>query len=207
MKKYFFKKGFTMVEILIAITIIGVIAMLVIPPVINNHQQRVWGSRVKKIYSELSNAAKLYMANNGQQVLRFVYRNPRCYGNGISLCSFIENSFKGVEKCASLDSCFGSEYRVDGRDIDNGSNLFFRETSYILPNGTSLSMYTGNNIINIFVDVNNKQKPNRIGRDFFILQMKLDGTISSSTWDGAECDDNYEVCLGQLMNGTLNFDN
>ena len=54
-----FKRGFTLAEVLITITIIGVVAALTIPTLITNYQKQETIVKLKKIYAVMNQALKL----------------------------------------------------------------------------------------------------------------------------------------------------
>ena len=57
--------GFTLAEVLITLVIIGVIAALTVPNMIIRHQKLETATRVKNVYSELSQVIRMSEANNG----------------------------------------------------------------------------------------------------------------------------------------------
>jgi len=52
-------KAFTLTEILITIAIIGIVAALTIPGLINNYKEKSIITALRKIYSELTQATQL----------------------------------------------------------------------------------------------------------------------------------------------------
>jgi len=58
------QKAFTLAEVLITITIIGVIASIVIPTVINNTQNAELKATWKKAYADLSQATQRVITDN-----------------------------------------------------------------------------------------------------------------------------------------------
>ncbi|MBQ8168578.1 type II secretion system protein, partial [bacterium] len=59
------RTAFTLAEVLITLAIIGVVAAMTIPTLISDYQEKVTVTKVKKMYSTLSNAYQLYVANDG----------------------------------------------------------------------------------------------------------------------------------------------
>jgi len=59
------KKSFTLAETLITLAIIGIVAALTIPTLLNKYQEQKTVTAVKAFYSQLSNAYKNAIANNG----------------------------------------------------------------------------------------------------------------------------------------------
>ena len=58
-------KGFTLAEVLITLVIIGVIASMTIPTLMNNTNKQEYVSRLKKAYSALSQATNKIIADEG----------------------------------------------------------------------------------------------------------------------------------------------
>ena len=61
------KKGFTLAEVLITLGIIGIVAALTIPSLIEKHQKRVTAERLKKMYTTLRTAIELAELDNGSR--------------------------------------------------------------------------------------------------------------------------------------------
>ncbi len=60
------KKGFTLAEILITLGIIGIIAAMVLPGIIENTKERQTVVKLKKSYSVIQNAVQKTIAENGE---------------------------------------------------------------------------------------------------------------------------------------------
>ena len=58
-------KGFTLAEVLITLGIIGVVAAMTLPTIINNYQKQVTVNKLKKFYTVMTQAIKLEEAQNG----------------------------------------------------------------------------------------------------------------------------------------------
>ncbi|MDE6137868.1 MAG: type II secretion system GspH family protein [Candidatus Gastranaerophilales bacterium] len=54
-------KGFTLSEILITLGIVGIVAVLTVPGVMKNYQNRLYTAQLEKIYAQLSDAAQAIM--------------------------------------------------------------------------------------------------------------------------------------------------
>lgn len=61
--------GFTLAEVLITLGIIGIVAALTIPTLINNYQKKAYIAALQKTYSQTQNAFKLMMADEGVDFL------------------------------------------------------------------------------------------------------------------------------------------
>ena len=65
------KSGFTLAEILITLTILGIIASLVIPNVYEKYQRKITVNKVRKMYSMLTSAYNQYLAENNNVAVKF----------------------------------------------------------------------------------------------------------------------------------------
>ena len=81
------KKSFTMAEILIAFTIVGIVAILTIPSVLENFEKKEWKARKKAFYSRLSQAIDMM---------------PKIAGYGTYTVSEDENSSQIITDTAAM---------------------------------------------------------------------------------------------------------
>jgi prepilin-type N-terminal cleavage/methylation domain-containing protein len=171
--------GFTLAEVLITLAIIGVIASLTIPAMIQNIQDAQFKIAWKKAYSDISHAAYLYTANNGGTFkgTGSFYQKINPYLEIIKTCS------------ATVGDCFPwHTYYLDG-------SIYLTSTNYdtaILNNGVSLLVgeestdCTANygshvpSCVHLFVDINGTKGPNTIGKDVNSLMILDDGTVKPS---------------------------
>ena len=66
----FARAGFTMAEILLSLTIIGVVAAITLPSLTGNINERTWNTQRKALYARFSQAIALMPALNGYGTLR-----------------------------------------------------------------------------------------------------------------------------------------
>ena len=62
-----FKKGFTLAEVLITISIIGVVAALTIPTLVQSHKKHIVETKLKKFYSTINQAVTLAEVDYGNK--------------------------------------------------------------------------------------------------------------------------------------------
>ena len=65
MRKNITKKAFTLAEVLITLGIIGIVAAMTIPTIINNYQHRAWVTMLKEDYAMISEGFRRMMATEG----------------------------------------------------------------------------------------------------------------------------------------------
>ena len=192
------KKGFTLVEILITLGIIGIVAALTLPNMIKNHQKRVMVTQLQRTYNAITNAMPAYMdevhATKMYDTDAFNYnRNPN---DTSKLEEFIKNNFKTSKICTQktnggIKACYGSEYRrLSG---GGGAGAFGGEVCAILKTGATLCFFRqGCNTCfpEIDIDVNGPQGPNVWGRDAFQLEFNNAGDLAESFHPTGEFDMN-----------------
>ena len=62
------KKAFTLAEVLITLGIIGIVAAMTLPAVINNSRNKQLEAGLKRSYSLISQALDMYQAETGERI-------------------------------------------------------------------------------------------------------------------------------------------
>lgn len=161
-KEFSVKKGFTLAEVLITLGIIGVIAALTLPALVQKYNEKVTINSLKKAYSVLDNAFMLAINDNGK--ISDWKKDGQSYHD--SVVEVLSKYLKSVEKCSSLsDKCKTlAYYRLDGALWNDKTRA-----DMILPDGVTVYIYEADDWIG--VDVNGINKPNTWGRDFFMFRL------------------------------------
>lgn len=186
------KQGFTMAEVLITMGVIGVVAAMTLPSVINNSRNKQLEACLKRSYSVISQALDMYQAEIGEKVTseNIGYRNLKPI-----LMKYIQTA---------QDCDWG--YAGSGAAADITNKACIRNYSNASENDTTYKNYTGTNSINlayfddgqfvmndgslvlienakpadlyISIDVNGYNKnPNRLGQDLFMFQIDKKGAL------------------------------
>jgi len=175
------KKAFTLAEVLITLGIIGVVAALTLPSLIQKQNDRATVARVKKMYSVISNAVALWQAENGCETdvadCLSQYASYDC-----------KNAFSGIEKKLNIvDRVYNGQdknvawlpdvsYGLDGTAVTSGWMGVNRivgsaaTCQYLLSDGTTMTAHFPDTLKNsgyLFFDVNGAKPPNRVGKDIF----------------------------------------
>ena len=195
------KVAFTLAEVLITLGIIGVVAAMTLPTLIQNHQKRSLEVATQKFYSTMSQAVKKYMADEGVDDLRNTplasdnYEDHDSPEAIASIRDFVTKYLKVVEECDhEANNCFAPVYRLWDSALENNFTIntsFGSRRDYVLADGAVIRItYNGDrNIpgpIELFVDVNGKKGPNRVGYDLWEMDIFYDGVIEESEV-GPEC--------------------
>ena len=62
------EKGFTMAEVLITLAIIGIVAAMTLPSLINNRRSKALETALKKNYSVIEQVLNMYYAQKGKDL-------------------------------------------------------------------------------------------------------------------------------------------
>ncbi len=207
-KKNFCKRisthiGFTLAETLITLAVIGIVAALTMPGLINDYKQNVFNNQFKKVYSTLSNAHVAARYQWGTNPL--CYYGYGGYADNYSDCPTYSKIFleqlKIAENCgnnAMQNRCI-PEYKgwekvkkennpdMDDDEVNNSmkgctnlsSESLKNYPAYILQDGTIImpSVGDGNQriAVNTIVDINGMKGPNKWGHDVFYFYLFFDG--------------------------------
>lgn len=162
------KRAFTLAEVLITLGIIGVVATMTIPIVINKYRSYVLEVQFKKAYSNLSQAILLMKQDLGVENLwkEYVIYDTES-GNFINKEYFYNNFDKYIKVVKKAEKYEITNYNGTKKTIsDTGDDL--PKAIYILPDGSSVGRQIGNGRIRFWIDVNGPyKKPNRYGFDVF----------------------------------------
>lgn len=188
------KNAFTLSEVLVTLAIIGVVAAMTVPNLMENYQRQSFVTQLRKIHSELSQAAETAMSEGNTQRL---FETPAMRSG-----TFLTNYFKTTKVCDDYADCFGDGYTTLNGTAYSFEDLIATDASCaIVASGYAICI-TGKSLIT--VDVNGKQQPNVLGRDLFIMEYKNDGTVTSvinpdsATVDACKAGD-YGECFAQIL--------
>lgn len=175
-----FAKAFTLAEVLITLGIIGLIAAMTMPSLIQNHREKVTVTRLKKVYSVLSQAYMSAISENISIEEWGLGENFSPEG-AKAIADKLIPYLKLNKDCGFEKGCFpaGVVYTyLNGLSwyfIDNSSRAY----KFIMADGTLVAIeshgYGG--YAKIFVDINGFKGPNQDGRDLFSFRLKTEGVL------------------------------
>lgn len=164
--------GFTLAEVLITLGIIGVVAALTLPVVIQNYQKQVTVEGLKEVYSIFNQAIVNSELDNGDYT-EWDYTGDSVGSNFFN--KYLKQYLKGVTEVKTYKS-----YNVKALETKYTGDFWVAGSKkYALANGMIFSVrvnsYTGANRIKtgavITVDINGERSPNRMGRDVFVMSI------------------------------------
>ena len=177
------KNAFTLAEVLITLGIIGVVAAMTLPTVINTIQDKQFKAAFKKEYSAISQAMLSVYANENT-----VYEQVEWQNMAVYVCKVAKQlkTVKSGLKCndilaakgpisdlvklwqPNVISWYNSNYNkiqwYNKQKQKMESNSAFHAFTFALPDGAVINF---NSVNQIFIDVNGFKKPNTIGKDIF----------------------------------------
>lgn len=192
--------GFTLAEVLITLTIIGVVASMSIPGIVANKNKTEYVTGLKKAYATLSQVMQRITQQAGcindlKCTGYFVGDNdPQAIGDAmVANMSVTKNCERAILATSSDEGCWPLPYTLDG----TGNGIDFDRISYykfITADGMSFVVRDDNGNCNtddsasdtgplfnvcgsVAVDINGKKGPNRMGRDMFFFNLTSSSRI------------------------------
>ena len=205
--------AFTLVEILIALGIIGVVAAMTMPTLIKKHQEMVTVNKVKKFYSTMNQVYLMSVKHNDYPIYWNV-SNSASNTTSTQLANYLKPYLRVAKDCGTGTGCLkytqkikllnGTKYRnyeTDNRYykliLNDGSYIWWRTSNDTYCNESS---YDVTNVCGIvWTDVNGPQKPNALGKDIFILYLTQTGIKTATTTDDCSINSDGWTCLGYIM--------
>ena len=165
------KPGFTLAEVLITLGIIGVVAAMTIPLLVNKFKVKVLETGFKKSYANLENAYILTKASLGVTNLRETY--AVCDENGYyPLAQIFYDEFNKNIKVTKTVKFYPFTNYNGTKKMTSDVGLDMPKALNILPDGSSIGVWINASRFNFWVDTNGPyKKPNRYGFDIFEFQV------------------------------------
>lgn len=176
------KSGFTLAETLITLGIIGIVAGMTIPTLINNYQKKVTGAKLKRAVSVINQTIKLSEAENGEMEIwdknlapiDFLNRYFRPYIKIAQTCENVKNcGYKPTNYCSS---CYwyplnkvGDPGYINPNAVGRIPFITMDKILYNFSFINNNTQATLNNDKMIIIDINGADKPNTFGKDVFFF--------------------------------------
>ena len=197
-----FKKAFTLAEILITLAVIGIVAALTLPGLIQNHNEKAW-STAKDLWEKKLSETVRRMNIDGVMT---------GHESTEEFMNTFKNYMKVIKTCdnGDINKCYSPKIVTTGKDdapldietetLTSASSMGLKEwqtntntMSFVVADGTTVIMAyqpecpyadpiedTGSQVscMAYMVDVNGKKGPNRVGKD-----IQLSSGVAFSTCD------------------------
>lgn len=212
------KAGFTLAEVLITLGIIGVVASITLPALIQNNRNKELQTGLKRSYSVIAQALDLYNADYGVRLTPDNVKPQELKGKLVPYfriskdCGFGSEA-NAAEKEKSCIPSYGTEgvkastkYKnlvgkstIELSKFDDGQFVLIDGTLVLLENASYGQLF-------VSVDVNGYNKrPNRLGQDLFIFEINEKGALLpmgvKGTYYYSENDEYCSPSSSDSMNG------
>lgn len=183
------KKGFTLAEVLITLGIIGVVAAMTIPSLLTNTNDQEYTTRLKKKFSEISQAFDQIRADNGG-TLQGVFLGTTASPNAMN--PYILQYFNVADKAQTQNSVGNTVWSDPSKwfflnsqphtDTCSGcAGYKFNDGSFMYTNSDAVSTCNDRGISGLcmilYIDLNGIKTPNIIGKDIHVLYVYKDKTV------------------------------
>lgn len=173
------KKAFTLTELLVAVGIIGAIAAVSIPSLMNNINKQIYTTRLKGITQTFKQTIDAQLLAKRTSTLENTdFSSPS---------QLFNNHFDTVKYCTYDDSSCWPD--MNYRTLNGGTTEIIRQSTAKLRNGTTIlyneissdQIVDGDTVYQeVYVDLNGADKPNIVGRDLFSFYISKRGKIHAS---------------------------
>lgn len=181
--RFFNKKAFTLSEVLLALAVVGIIAAMVVPGLMNDANKKMLTTQLKNTVVSIQDLAQEQIASSPTKTIidtDFVSTGALLSGS----------NFDVIKNCSSIDKCWGDSYKSlngstvnvsqSGIQLKNGVAIYYvridEPESYPYSDTNDNEHYFGI----FYVDVNGTDKPNLLGRDLFIFNITDKGRIGDN---------------------------
>ena len=190
--------AFTLAEVLITIGVIGIVAAIALPSLINHYNDKVLETKYKKTKSILINGYKLMMAKDQVfDISQLPFTND--------FDEYVAQAHKDVFKILSdtnggLDAeTLPKDYAIE--DNDSPSQFNWEDVPYIFQTTDGMLMGVEQDAetknIYIYTDTNGNSNPNEIGKDMYKFSISGNALLADVSGDLTEltCSiDNLAAC-------------
>ena len=223
------KKGFTLAEVLVAMVVLGVVAVVAIPLFTEAKYDKETAAKLNVAHTILSNATEMAEINSGKidddaletRTAHDVFID--FYRNNIKLNTACENDNSG--NCWTPTKDFFQKGMASGGDKYGITGTV--KTGFAMQDGMNVTMTKVQGLderfgvdtkdkysIVFMVDVNGNKEPNTMGQDVFAFVLDSKGRVvpagkdndSANCQRGCDLDDDYWDCTASvLVNGKRNY--
>ena len=213
--------AFTLAEVLITLGIIGVVAAMTLPTLIQQHQKQVYVNGAKKGLNVVMNTMSKIQADEGasdflstslfSDGICSIGSNSGCedsYGNSTVIEKTIPKYIKTIKTCKNEECNIlytSSWYNSNEKKLElyNGKDLFFNISNgwsttfgFYAADGILYYVYPSEAGLSFSYDINGEKGPNTEGRDLFSVHFCRNGKINYAKNSNISCNDDGTASNG-----------
>ena len=197
------KNAFTLTEVLIAVAIVGIIAGLVLPKLIENYQTKTMDSAFQREVQTIEDSINglAVSENKADFFSTMMYKDtaPESYDDSSGM--YIKKYLKISKMCDNPNDCFApTYYQYEAGKSRSEYKPDYKGACAILKNGMSICMIPQIGAANItgIIDLNGKKGPNVYNKDLrtFSIAAKTRVGLNQDTegvrkldWDNIKCEE------------------
>ncbi len=159
------KAAFTLAEVLITLAIIGIVAAITIPSLIQSYKKTEYSTKLKKFYSTMQQAIQMSEIDNGElETWDFsVYEEDEEGNYSGTNYTYMESWVKKYLLPYIKYNKYVTEYNSTTNESDD---IFAHAPTVYLSDGSKLKINRGS-CMDILYDVNGDKMPDKFGQDTF----------------------------------------
>jgi prepilin-type N-terminal cleavage/methylation domain-containing protein len=157
------KKAFTLAEVLITLGIIGVVAAITIPTLVNKYKAHVLKTQFKKSYATMTQAVQQAGVENGLLLGQYCIEWGTSYYNSPECFAMVKKYINSVGQCS-----YSSRPLNYSKTTQAYADIMQIFPSIKLADGSCVALKVNADKFTVSVDINgDKRGPNALGHDIF----------------------------------------
>lgn len=175
------KNAFTLAEVLITLGIIGVVAAMTLPTLINTTNNKQLEAQLKKTYSELNQISRKFYVDHNESFPEYALRVGDLQQFANTFMSYYKGSNK-VNEYTYVEDISNAPYPLYLINGDPADTVLCDDGGYY--SEVSGKVFLFNNLPPSFengpvicVDINGYKGPNKFGYDYFMFTFTTDGYV------------------------------
>ncbi len=199
--------AFTLAEVLLTLTIIGVVAAMTVPTVMKTTGERERSAKIKKMYSMYGKAFIFARAMGADMDFAEVDKSQQAMNDWYD--EFMKPRLSTLKVCYDSPGCWnkGDTYYYNGQKVQSnraGIGIGDQIITAKLADGTMVNMDMWSNqsmiknqfgidsknhaLMIIYFDINGEKKPNKVGQDVFVMAYSSELGLIPAYKDKSESD-------------------
>ncbi len=184
------KQAFTLAEVLITLSIIGVVAALTLPSLISKNNTAAMESKLKKTYSVLSQSL-LFAAGELGGLDAVEFKDGNTESTEEMFYTYLEKYLKISKKCVNSKGCWAQARDLRGVKVGAEAGIGSNIITFTTYDGLSICMdgktaadmaiyygiKTNKDGLVFYIDVNGMKNPNTFGKDIFLFGFSDKGLL------------------------------